>query len=390
MMLAGIVQYLPLSLALITLVVFLVLGIDLALGNRSIGFLKDVSPLLSANVPKVSVIIAARNEERNIAQALQSVLTQDYPNFEVIVVNDRSTDRTADILGRLAQAYPHLRVLYVRELPERWLGKNHALSMGAGRAAGELFLFTDGDVVMKPDTLSRAMGYMIEQQLDHVTVAPELTLRGVLLNMFAGAFTIFFAVYARPWKARAPRSTRYVGIGAFNLVRAAAYRAIGGHEPIAMRPDDDMKLGKLIKKHGLRQDIVFGTGMVSVEWASSLRQVINNLMKNAFPGLDYSLPLVIGATVAQLLFNVWPFAGIFVSTGLTRFVNVAIVLTILLIFIDNARLLRTNPWYALGFPLSVFIMLYALWKSTLTTLISGGIEWRGTHYRLQDLRANRV
>ena len=379
-----------LYLAVATLFFWVVIGIDLSLGNRSVKFLKDLPPPATSPSRKVSIIIPARNEERNVKEALTSVLGQEYENLEIIVVDDRSTDRTGAILDGMARAYPTLRILNLKELPSGWLGKNYALFCGAQEASGDLMLFTDADVVMHPTTVGRAVGYMREHQLDHLAVAPDVRMPGVLLQLFMGAFGIFFSLYARPWKARDPKSGWYIGIGAFNLVRRDVYRAVGTHQRIAMRPDDDIKLGKLIKRAGCRQEFLFGTQLMHVEWYASVRELVDGLTKNAFAGLDYRVSAIVGASVAQFLTNVWPFLGIFLAQGSARAVNAFVVLAILILCRDGARFLTVPPWHGVAFPAATLLFIYILWRSMLTTLLHGGIVWRGTRYPLADLRANKV
>ena len=383
-------EHLLFYLAIATLVFFVAFGIDLVAGNRSIRFLKDVPATGNAPGPKVSIIIPARNEERNIQEALRSVLSQDYKNTEIIVIDDRSTDQTAAILDRMAQADPRLRVVHVRELPPGWLGKNHALFYGAQKATGDLLLFTDADVVMHPSTVRKAVGYMVGNQLDHLTITPEVRMPGILLDVFVGAFTVFFSLYARPWKAKDPKSKRFIGIGGFNLVRAPVYRAVGTHRAIAMRPDDDLKLGKLIKHGGYRQELLFGRDTLHVEWYSSLREMIDGLMKNAFAGVNYSILAIVLSSIAQFLLNVWPFLGLFLTHGITRVLNAVVVLLIILICWDNARFHNSRRWYGIGFPISTLLFIYIMWRSMLMTLMNNGIRWRGTHYPLAELRANKI
>jgi glycosyltransferase involved in cell wall biosynthesis len=383
-------EHLLFYLAIATLLFFVGFGIDLVVGNRSIRILTDVPSTGDAAGPRVSIIIPARNEERNIREALQSVLNQDYRDIEVLVIDDRSTDGTGAILDRMAQGDARLRVVRVTELPPGWLGKNHALHCGAQQATGDLILFADADIVMHPATVRKAVGYLVANRLDHLTITPEVRMPGVLLDVFVGAFTVFFSLYARPWKARDPRSTRFIGIGGFNLVRAPVYRAVGTHRAIAMRPDDDMKLGKLIKWGGYRQEVLFGRDMLQVEWYPSLRALIEGLMKNAFAGVNYSILAIVAASIAQFLLNVWPFLGLFLTHGATRNLNAVIVLLILLVCWDNARFHNARWWYGIGFPVSTLLFIYILWRSMLLAFRNDGIRWRGTHYPLADLRANKV
>lgn len=384
------IEQLLFYLAIGTLLLFAGGGVWAKLGNRTIGFLRDQRPLTNGEAPSVSVVIAARDEERGIEEALDSVLNQQYELLEVIAVDDRSRDATGAILDRMAVMQPRLRVVHISELPAGWLGKNHALHCGAQRASGELLLFTDADVVMAPSALARAVGFLLREEVDHLAVAPHVVTRGALLDLVVGAFSIFFGQYSRPWKARDPRSRQHIGIGAFNLLRAEAYVAIGGHGPIAMRPDDDMKLGKLVKKHGFRQDVLFGRGMISVEWYTSVRELIRGLEKNSFAAVDYSLPAVLGSSFALLLFNVWPLIALFITSGASWLLNALIVLLMALLYADSTRYSGSRPELGVGFPLATLIFVYILWRSTVLTLINRGIRWRGTHYPLEELRANRV
>ena len=377
-------------LAVVTLVAVVATVIEFAVGNRSLHRLRETLPLAGDAPPKVSIIVAGRNEARKIEAALQSVLAQDYRNLEFISVDDRSTDATGTILDRMAKQDSRLRVVHITELPKGWLGKNHAQHTGAGQASGELLLFTDADVVFEPTTISRAVNLMRRERLDHLAIAPDPRMPGTLLSMFGGAFTLFFGFYAKPWKARDPKSKRHIGIGAFNLVRAEAYRAVGGHTRIAMRPDDDMKLGKVIKLGGYRQDIVLGADFVSVEWYSSIGELVRGLEKNTFAGLEYNLAMLVASSVAQWLVFVWPYVALLVTQGPTWWLNLATVVALAALYVDNTRHHQQRWWHFVGFPVAVLLFQYIIWRATVKTLWNNGIDWRGTHYSLDELRANKV
>ena len=364
--------------------------VELARGGRSLKLLHDLPPADPARMPPVSIVIAARNEERGIEPALRSVLGQQGERIEVIVVNDRSDDSTGAILDRMAAENPRLHVVHVTELPSGWLGKNHALWLGAQAARGELLLFTDADVVMRPDTLLRAAGYAAAEKLDHLTVAPRVIMPGALLKAFGVVFTIMFSFFTRPWKVRDPRSRAHVGIGAFNLVRADFYRRIGTHRAIAMRPDDDVKLGKLVKKNGGVQEMVIGAELVSVEWYHSVREAVRGLRKNGFAGIDYRLSVVVGVTVMVLLLFVWPFAAVWVTDGWTRALYAAAVALMLLMYAGSAAAQGSPVWHAVLWPVASVMFIYVVWNATIYALVNGGIEWRGTHYPLDELKANKV
>jgi len=377
-------------LAATTLLLVMAITIAFAVGNRSFRRLKNLPPLPWSNAPKVSVIVAARNEARKIEQGLRSLLGQDYPNLEFIVVNDRSTDETGSILNRMAEKNPRLHVEHVAELPSGWLGKTHALHRGADLATGEFLLFTDADVVMERSVISRAVGYVHRENVDHLAIAPQVRMPGVFLNMFGGAFALFFGMYAQPWKASNPKSPRHIGIGAFNLMRAETYRAVGGHRPIAMRPDDDMKLGKLLKKHNVRQEMLLGDGLITVEWYSSVGELVCGLEKNSFAGLEYNLATVVAAGIVQLAVFDWPVLALALTRGVSWWLNVAIVGLLMLLYVDNARCHGLKRWHCVGLPVAAALFVYMIWRATLKTLVHGGIDWRGTHYSLRELKANKV
>jgi len=340
--------------------------------------------------PMISIIVPARNEERNIREALQSLLSLDYPNYEIIVVNDRSSDRTGEILAEIARDQQRLRVENIHELPAGWLGKNHALDWAAKSAVGEYILFTDADVIFAPRALRLAILYARQHNLDHLTSVMEVEVPGWLMQSYALTFGMFFLAYFRPWQASRPNNRKYVGIGAFNLVRAPVYRAICGHAPIAMRPDDDVMLGKLIKMNGYRQDFVDGTQLMRVPWYGSLGEMIRGLEKNQFSGVEYSVPVVVGSSFLALAGFVAPFIMVFLSTGAAQWMFGIAALLLWAITISCAWSMKQSLIAALAFPISVLLFVYIQWRTMLVVLARGGLQWRDTFYSLAELKANKV
>jgi hypothetical protein len=195
----------------------------------------------------------------------------------------------------------------------------------------------------------------------------------------------------RPWKARDPESAGHVGIGAFNLVRADVYRAVGGHEPIAMRPDDDLKLGKLIKKNGYRQDLVNGAELIDVPWYGSVGELARGLEKNAFAGFDYRVTAVVGLTAMVLAFDVWPFLAVWLPLWpATRLMCLAVTLLLLRLAWIGAEAIGARRLTSLGFPAAVAMFTVIQWRAMILALINNGIRWRDTHYPLAELKANKL
>ena len=344
-----------------------------------------------ARLPSVSLVAPARNEERNIEQAVRSLLKLDYPDLQITLVNDRSTDSTGEILDRLAKEFPQLNVVHLTDLPAGWLGKNHAMQLGAERSTGEWILFTDADVIFEPTTLKRAIRYAVENQVDHLAGAPDTRMPSWLLKCFVVTFSMNFVLFVRAWGIRNPRSSAHVGIGAFNLVRRAVFDKIEGFQPIKMRPDDDLKFGKLVKLRGFRQDLVSGAdGMIVVHWYGSVWEMVRGLEKNMYAVVEYQLPAALFISGSMLLLNIWPYFAVFLTTGTARWLYIADVIALTLILAASARETRNSYTTALGFPLAVALMVFIQWRCIFLTYWKNGIQWRDTHYSLAELRANKI
>jgi glycosyltransferase involved in cell wall biosynthesis len=365
-------------------------ALDLVLGVRRLTRLSAVPPRAPGGAPRVSVVVAARDEVRHVAEAARSLLSQDYPDFQVVFVDDRSTDGTGAVLDRLAAGDPRLAVTHVRELPADWLGKNHALQVGADAATGEWLLFTDADVHWAPDAVSRAVRYAEERGLDHLVAAPKVELPGLLLQAFGVVFMQSFLLFTRPWRVPDPRSRYFVGIGAFNLVRRHAYERVGGHRPIALRPDDDVKLGKILKRAGCRQELVRADGLLRVEWYQSFRELELGLEKNLFSGIEYRPLVSVLGGLAQLLVGVVPVALVWWVGGMAAPLFGAQIAVTAALQARAAREARVSPAVALLYPVAVALFVYLLWRTMVVNLRQGGITWRGTFYPLAKLKANRV
>jgi glycosyltransferase involved in cell wall biosynthesis len=374
---------------LVLLLGLLLSGADLVLGIRQIERLEDL-PSLTGPAPFVSVVVAARNEERNVEAAGRSLLAQAYPSLEIIAVDDRSTDRTGAILDARAAEEPRLKVMHVRELPAGWLGKNHALWLGAAAARGEWLLFADADVIMAPDAVSRAVAYAERRGLDNVTILPDTMMPGLLLKGFVCVGIVIFGLALRPWKARDPKSRYFVGVGAFNLVRAGVYARAGGHEPIRLRPDDDIKLGRILKRSGAKQDALSGRGMVSVEWYRTIGETIDGLMKNSFAVVQYNPLLMIAGVAFYLIVGLAPLLALCLGGGPVRLFGGLAVAVQLLVHLFVAQEAALPKRAVLLYPVIYVLFAWILLRALVLNLSQGGITWRGTFYPLSELRKNRV
>lgn len=368
---------------------WLVTSVYLQVQRPKIGFLSDVPLTPQDPAPSLAIVIAVRNEETHLQAALQSVCQLAYPNYRILVVDDRSTDDTPRMLASFARQHPSLTLLTITTLPPRWLGKNHALYQGYLHTTAEWLLFTDADVEFSPQALDKALQYAGRHQLDHLTIMPLIRSRSLGLRSLLATFKIMLELKLRPWAMRDPRSAASMGVGAFNLVRRQAYEKAGTHEPIALRPDDDLKLAEMLKKAGCRQDVLYGDGEVSLEWYTSIREFVQGLMKNTFAASNYSLPLALATVAATLLAFALPLPLLLVQGQGPEKALAGLILLSWLPLFTGRQSQQSKWWFALLVPAAGFLMAYILLKSTWLTLRQGGIYWRESFYPLSELKKQR-
>jgi len=373
--------------------------VDAAIGMRKIADLArpewDRRP--SGN-PRVSIIVPARNEEADIERTLTNLLALDYNNYEIIAVDDRSTDRTGEIMeslcgvGGLARdkIYPKLTVIHVQDLPPGWLGKTHAMWTASQRATGDWLLFTDADVVFKPDSLRRALAFAESANADHVVMFPQIIMKSPGERMMIAFFQTLFVFGHRPWKVADPSTQDHMGVGAFNLARRAVYESVGTYERLRMEVLDDMKLGKVVKEAGYRQRNVFGEDLISLHWARGTLGIVRNLSKNFFAILSFQWPRTILTCITLAFLNLWPFAGLRLAHGAARIPYAIALLSLFLIYLGMSWKSPIRPYYFFLHPVSSTLFIYILLQSTFLTLARDGVVWRGTKYPLAELRRGRV
>jgi cellulose synthase/poly-beta-1,6-N-acetylglucosamine synthase-like glycosyltransferase len=340
--------------------------------------------------PTVSLIAPARNEARNIEEAVRSLLNIDYPHLQITVVNDRSTDATGEILRRVAAEDNRLQVLEIDSLPAGWLGKNYALHAGAEQSQGEWLLFTDADVVFAPDALQKAMQYALRNHCVHLCAFPDMRLTDWFLQSMVITFAQMLIYYIRPWQVGNPRRKAYMGVGAFNLVMREAYRQTGGHQAIPMRPDDDLKLGQLLKQHGFHSDVINAYGSIQVEWYRSLTEMIRGLEKNSAAPLEYNSGAILMACLVLVLAYPWPFIAVWLTSGWAWGLFMCTIGLLISANVFMAAGMRQRWWLGLFFPITISIFIYIQLRSLCLLWYYRGIHWRGTHYSLTELKANRL
>ncbi|MFL6389114.1 MAG: glycosyltransferase [Terriglobales bacterium] len=404
---------------LLLALIWLVPALQLALHSSEVADLTqpEWNPPQDSPLPWLTIVVPARNEEAEIEAALRSLLQLNYPRYQIVAVNDRSTDQTGAIMERLAagpEAQGKLRVLHVRDLPSGWLGKVHAMWLGSHingsqingsqistthrnaaqanaeqQTSSDWLLFTDADCVFHPDSLRRAVHYAGKTSTEHLVLFPTAHMKTLGERMMISFPQVMSSFAMRPWKVRDPKARDHIGVGAFNLIRRSAYDAIGTYEALRLEVVDDLKLGETIKKAGLRQDVVFGRDLVSLRWAVGAAGVVANLEKNLFAFLQFRISLVLAVCALTFFLCVCPFLGIFLAPGWAKATFVAAVALIALVYTLSGRLMGTSPLLFLTCPFAALVFEFAALQSAFLALRDGAITWRGTKYSLAELKKKR-
>lgn len=361
----------------------------LALLGRGLPRLSDEATSSPEEWPKLSVVVAACNEGDTIASALQKLLQQDYPNFEIIVVNDRSTDQTETIVAELAQSDSRIHLITVTELPEGWLGKVHALHKGFERADGEWVVFADADVHFDVGLFKKAISVVIQDRLVHLSVLPDLSSSSFAASCVVACALRGIAVSTKPWSANDPDNDSAIGGGAFNLVRRDFWAKTEGFEWLRMEVADDIALALQVSNHGGRSRFFLALDMIKVPWYPTYSDAVRGLEKNAF------------AQVAR--FTLW--RGLLLAALLGCGVSVPFVACLILpmsqaLWVVGACMGAAIASAAIGrqyhisrfdhmlcsFVFGELLLIWIVIRGTILGAIRGGVIWRGTVYPSEVLR----
>ncbi len=326
----------------------------------------------------VTVIIPARDEERMIERAVRAFLAQSWPELEVVVVNDRSTDSTGAILARLAAEDSRLIVIDNEEPPPGWLGKPWALHQGSLRARGELLLFVDADVIYAPDTVAAAVAHLEERGVPMLALLPHFEMHGFWEHV-AMPNLAFFAFTVLPlWISnRTTIPLLAMGGGTGNLIRRADYDAVGGHEALKDSVVDDVALSRLVRRSGRRTEIVRADHMISVRMYEGLGEIVRGFTKNGFAVVGRSYMAMVLFLALGFVLHVLPFA-LALTGDVISIATVAVLLLTRVILFASLRYRLDNA--LLGHPLMIGVWLVIMLRSTWYTGVRRQLLWRGRTY----------
>ncbi|CCQ92107.1 putative Glycosyl transferase [Nitrospina gracilis 3/211] len=336
-------------------------------------------------MPFVSICVPARNEERDIEACLTSLLTQDYPEFEVIVVDDHSTDRTSEIIHALQEKHPRLKSIQSAPLPEGWYGKPFALHQASQVANGKLLLFTDADPVFEPHALASAVHFMQLRRLDLLTLMPralfgsfwERAVQPVVFGLIAGL--------SRFRKIADPNDPHAMGFGAFILITRDLYRKMGGHEAVRARILEDISLARVAKQNGGRVLAADGKRLFSIRMYHSLKEIWEGWRKNVFLAFKQSIPKTVYYAAMILGFTVTPWLVVVANAAVdapawVQAVSTVALLIVLFTEVSLCEELELSGWCIWIFPLGGLVVCGILFNSMIHVLFKKQSMWRGRRY----------
>lgn len=360
---------------------------------NNLHILSELEPRLGlpSPLPLVSALVPARNEEANIGPCLRSLLSQDYPRLEVLVLDDDSRDRTAEMVVELAQGDSRLRLLRGAPLPQGWHGKAYACQELAEASHGEYLLFADADTVHSPEAVSWAVRLAREKGADLLTVFPRLVNETFWEKVVVPLMHFGILSYlplelvertSNPWLSMA--------LGPFMFFRRAFYEEMGGHGSVKGDIAEDVALGRLVKKRGGRLVVADGTDIVRVRFYHNWGEVWRGFSKSAFAALGYSLGAVLGLVSLNLLLFLFPFY--FLCLGLVRGhggVDYAAFPLIQILLGWGIRLMlslgfRQSLRFSFLHPLTVVVGLGVVLNSARLSIFGTGTTWKGRTYSLEE------
>jgi chlorobactene glucosyltransferase len=340
----------------------------------------------------VSIIVPGKDEEANIGAALETLRAQDYPEIEIIMVDDRSRDRTAEIVRQAAARDTRIRLIQVQELPPGWFGKPHAMHVGAAAAKGRWLLFVDADCRQAPHSVRAAVNFLASREGDMLSLWPVLEMHGFWENAVQPVAGSVLVAWFRPSWVNNPRHWSAFANGQYILIRKDTYEAVGGYNSVRTEIVEDIALARLVKRTGHRLWNAIGADLFTTRMYDSLRGMYKGWTR-IYYGAFKSVLWLAGVIVLTFLFTLAPFialawtAAVLAMGGGSPFAQAMFCLaaaTTVLVFATMRRYFiagKANPWYLFFYPLAVVLALVFQFGAVLRALGLRSVTWRGTTYK---------
>ena len=343
--------------------------------------------------PRVSIILPARNEEKFIAKCLDSLLDQDYENYEIIAIDDSSDDTTADIIKQYAQKSSKIVYVSARKKPDGWIGKNWACVEGYKKATGQLLLFTDSDTKHSQNVLSLAVSHLLSLNLDALTVIPKMLCLDRWTKITLPAISTFLHTRFSALRVNDPTKKTGYFFGSFYLIKNETYRSVGTHEGVKAELIEDGALGKKVKEAGFRMRMARGEHLVEAVWARDFDTLWNALKRLIIPLYLQTQGIAVGIffAILFLLFMPFPFLvysailfGSAISVSLLFSVSFLATILIYVAALVETKGLQIKQKYALFWPVGSFIVVCGFLSGILQAKSKNAVSWRGREYAMKD------
>ena len=349
---------------------------------------------LPTNPPLISVCIPARDEERNIRACVEAILKQDYPNLEVIILDDRSTDATSSILADIASQDFRLHPISGSNLPSGWAGKPHALYQASASARGEWLCFIDADTFISPETLSSCYAKATETNADMFTIMTFQILGSFWEKTVMPLVMTALSVGFSPRKVNDPKTKDAIANGQFIFIKRTVYDAIGGHESVKDSIVEDKAISEQVKWNGYRLVVADGSKVARTRMYTSLPEMWEGWTKNIYLGLrDQAGLLWLGifgaflAIMAAIALPIWPLLGLLLYLNGGEWLAFGVVIEslgmwayLLLVRARVAAKMEISPWYALTTPLGAGVFGAMMFISAWNVISRKGVTWKGRTY----------
>lgn len=345
--------------------------------------------MTAGDAPLVSVLVPARNEaHRILSDCLRSILAQDYGRFEVIAVNDRSTDATGAILQALAQSDDRLRVIEGEEPPAGWLGKPYALQQAFDHANGEWILATDADMIFDPAALRTAMDRTVADKSDAMTLIPHFEAISFWERVMIPSWFLALLMFTVFYRTSNPKTQGAVGIGGFFLMRRTVLEHVNGYEALKDEVMEDVRLAEMIKRSGAHLSTEYAPNLVRTRMYSNFREMWECSTKNWFSGMKFSLSLALAGVFSMYLMSVVPplmasATVVALASGASSDLWLVLIpaglswlLQVLVLALVSLRT-KVSATYALTAPLGLSVLYAMLLDSSIRISTGKGVIWKG-------------
>ncbi|MGD1835294.1 MAG: glycosyltransferase [Nitrososphaeraceae archaeon] len=342
--------------------------------------------------PKISIILPARNEEQYIKQCIDSLSSLNYPDYEIILVNDDSSDKTLELMQNSVHKFKNIKVTSTPKRPDGWMGKTWACYTGYLESSGDLLLFTDADTIHSRNLMSISVQYLLEKNLDAITIVPKLICKDLFTKITLPLFTIFLHTRFSPLKVNDPTSKVGYFFGSYFIISRNIYEKIGTHESVKNEIIEDGALGRKVKDNKFQMKMIRGEEFIDAVWARNAKELLNSIQRLVIPLFKESKINAVSITLFLFFVLLFPYFLLsysiytiyFSSDLLYLFVTFVTISVIILQFVTNIfhspKTLFLNPLYSLGSPVGSFIIVLSFITGIIISGTSGIVNWRDRKY----------